>query len=121
MLVFTYGTLKKDFSNHHILERVQAKYLGEVHTVLKYPMFNLNDTFPYLQDNPGIGEIIKGDLFYIDEIHEEYLDSFEGVPELYKSGIIEVIYNNEIVFARCYFKAEEVKLDLDFISEFRED
>jgi len=65
MLIFVYGTLKRNEYNHHIIER-KASFLMNVMSVEKYPMVILNDPFPYLIDKVGTGKQIKGELYDID-------------------------------------------------------
>lgn len=109
-LFFVYGTLKRDQYNHyHIKDK--SKFIGEVETVEKYPLYLLKEPFPYLQDSIGIGFNIKGELFEIGEEHEKYLDNFEGVPFLYKKGKILVKHLEEIKEVSCYFKTKEIHLD----------
>ena len=116
MLFFVYGTLKKDFSNHHILKKFNiVEPISIVSTVEKYPLFELRDPFPYLQDSKGNGFNIIGELYDISEDYEAILDEFECVPSLYKKGFLDVvdsdgnIYNN----VNVYFKAEPIDIDID--------
>jgi len=117
MLVFIYGTLKKDMNNHHILEQVDAEFISPVKTILKYPMFKLNDPFPYLQNNPGFGMIVRGELWEIEDKHKDKLDQFEGVPSLYINGKIDVECDNKVYCGvNVYFKAK--RYSLDYLSLF---
>ena len=121
MKIFVYGTLKKDFNNHHILEGVKSKFLAKATSTKKFPMFILNEPFPYLQDNIGVGNFIKGEVFEVDDKHEERLDDFEGVPYLYKKGLIEVQSDiGMVIVANCYFKGRDVSLkDLELLSNYK--
>jgi len=109
-LFFIYGTLKKNGNNFSILKKYNAKFIGEVITKNKYPMFKLQEYFPYLQNNKNQGNIIKGELFEIDKKYHDSLDYFEGVPKLYINGKITVIYNNEEIEVNCYFKSKNIDL-----------
>lgn len=120
MLVFVYGTLKKDCCNHHIIERsTEFKFPAETTTM--YPMYKSSSYFPYLENQKGYGNIIQGEVY---EVSDEFLikmDIFEGVPTLYKRGKIEVQFENIVVQCICYFKAEDTLLvDIELINEWRE-
>lgn len=121
-LYFIYGTLKKDMRNSHITNMVKARFITKCKTVSKYPMFDLGDNFPYIQNKKGIGKILKGELYEVHTKFDKKLDDFEGVPELYHRGIIEVEYDGIIVEAHCYFISEELdktELDqIDFLEEW---
>ena len=118
MNIFVYGTLKSNYHNHYILENCNAKFLSNVITVEKYPLFELKEPFPYLQNNPGIGEFVKGELYYVDNIFKEQIDYFEGVPTLYKNGKIKVTNGKEEYEVDCYFKSEEIISFPEFIEEY---
>lgn len=119
MLLFVYGTLKKALHNHYVLKDVKAKYISDVETTKKYPLFELNAPFPYIQDSPGVGKIVKGELYEVHEKYKENLDYFEGVPILYKNGKIEVTDGYSEFRVNCYFKAEGINLEgIKFISEY---
>jgi len=108
-LYFIYGTLKKDMSNHHILKRINAQYIGDVETITEYPLFVTSDPFPYLQNKPGFGKIVQGELWEIEDKHKDSLDHFEGVPTLYINGTIDVEFENFIYRdVNVYFKSREI-------------
>ena len=110
MKFFVYGTLKKGMKNSHIMEKVQAEFISECSTIEKYPMFDLGDGFPYVQDKHGSGMKIYGELYNVDKKYESSLDYFEGVPILYKKGIIGVEYEGvKYSDINCYFIANELK------------
>jgi len=107
-LFFIYGTLKKSGNNHHIIERF-AHFRGEVQTVFKYPMYDIGDGFPYLQDSRCDGNLVIGELYEIPEKYHDRLDYFEGVPTLYKKGLIEVLTKDaEMYMVNAYFVSNEI-------------
>ena len=66
MLVFVYGTLKKDFPYSYCLADV--KFVGETQTVDKYPLivasrFNI----PYLLGAKGVGNQIDGEVYDVTD------------------------------------------------------
>ena len=103
MLFFVYGTLKKNQSNHWLINEVRGKFVSKCKTVYKHPMYQLNQPFPYLDDVQDKGHVIQGELYEIHKKFEDRLDDFEGVPDLYKKGLIKVILNDKVEIANCYF------------------
>jgi len=124
MKFFIYGTLKRKCSNNHKMKEVQGKFLAEVKTVQRYPMFNLGEYFPYLQDTIGTGNFVKGELWEVPEDKTYILDHFEGVPTLYKKGTIDVKTETEVhENVNVYFITEEESKKaltfLELITEWR--
>ncbi len=121
---FIYGTLKDGMKNNYILDNMDAEYICECNTVDYFPMFDIGDGFPYLQDPlyPGVGEIVKGELWGVNKLDEASLDRFEGVPSLYKRGKIDVDSMNGVYTdVNVYFKAKDVDLSkVKFINEWKE-
>ena len=120
---FVYGTLKKGMKNHHILRKLKATYVADVETTKPYPMFDLGNGFPFVQDKPGKGLIIQGELYVIeDDEQEKSLDRFEGVPSLYKKGLIDVeVENLKYDDMNCYFISDELTDDeLNDVNLFEE-
>lgn len=107
MTIFVYGTLKNGCSNNNVLQNIDAHFLGEVETVEKFPMYQYKDPFPYLVENIGSGNIVEGELYKINDTYKSVLDRFEGVPDLYYNGKIDVIQNGKIITANCYFSTRK--------------
>ena len=123
-LVFVYGSLKKDFDNHHIIEK--AKYKCKARTVKKFDMFKEDcANYPYLLKRTTIkSHNIKGELYeiYRNDILNE-LDRFEDAPNYYERHTIKVkIYNGEIKKADAYFmKEHKIPKNKEPISEWIEE
>jgi gamma-glutamylcyclotransferase (GGCT)/AIG2-like uncharacterized protein YtfP len=112
--IFVYGTLKKGFSNEHVMKAINAQYLGKVNTLEKYPMFILNDPFPYLQNNPGKGFNIEGELYQVsNHMINSVLDPFEGSPSLYYRSSLKVLDKEGKITENVgvYFKSEDISLN----------
>lgn len=117
MKIFIYGTLKLGCRNNHIMEKAQGEFLFPCVSIKKYPMFDLGDGFPYLQDKLDFGNIIVGELWKVPNSGAEILNVFEGVPDLYKNGRIEVEFENKVICAYCYFKTDELsENELNYIN-----
>ena len=76
-LIFVYGSLKRGFHNESLL--YNAKSLGKVKTVKKYPLIvTKNLHYPYLVKEEGKGYEIIGELYRVKKNELEKLDQFEG-------------------------------------------
>jgi len=133
-LVFVYGSLKKDFDNHHVIEK--AKYKCKAKTLKRFDMFEEDyANYPYLLERTTIkSHNIKGELYEIsrhDILNE--LDKFEDAPNYYERRTIKVkIYNGKIKKADAYFMKEHkvpknkepleewIEHKNNFLSEFEE-
>ena len=102
-LLFVYGSLKKGFDNHSLLNK-SAKRLGKAHTVKKFGMYE--DTFgnyPYLLDAPL--KKINGELYQITRAELlKKIDEFEGAPEYYQREKIEVKSHHGVQRAFVYIQ-----------------
>lgn len=105
MLLFVYGTLKKDCINHNVILNAQGEYICNAKTTVRYPMYV--DMFPVIEDVQGIGNTISGELYNVSDYFKCVLDDFEGVPDLCKCGIIEVQTDKGVFVAEAYFRHEE--------------
>ena len=85
MKVFVYGTLKKGYGNHRLLESVNASLLGP--DVIAGRLYS-GPWFPMLVAPEELGELVEGEVYEIPEEHESAallrLDTLEGVPHLYQ-------------------------------------
>ncbi|NOQ30504.1 MAG: hypothetical protein GQ570_05200 [Helicobacteraceae bacterium] len=102
-LLFVYGSLKKGFDNHKLLEK-STKRLGKAKTVSKFAMFE--DTFgnyPYLILKPITK--VEGELYQINRKELlERIDEFEGTPEYYQRKKIKVKTHHGIKYAYTYVR-----------------
>ncbi|CAK2493404.1 gamma-glutamylamine cyclotransferase family protein YtfP [Vibrio crassostreae] len=85
-LVFVYGTLRKDQSNHHYLK--QCECLGRFYTPEEYALFDLG-AYPAMI----IGKkSVAGEVYMINDEVLESLDRLEDVPVEYRREQIETIF-----------------------------
>ena len=97
-LVFVYGTLKRGFSNHHILK--DAEFLGSGETTESvFTMYHLGG-FPGVV--LGGNSDIKGELYSVDEATLQHCDWLEGHPNFYKRLPVEVKVGSEFITAWMY-------------------
>ena len=78
VLVFCYGSLKRGFHNHHLLN--QSKYLGDHVTEAEFTMYDLG-SYPAITENGH--SAIHGEVY--DDAPNTFnnLDVLEGYPEFY--------------------------------------
>ncbi|KAJ1292652.1 hypothetical protein BS78_01G006400 [Paspalum vaginatum] len=82
-LVFTYGTLKRGFSNHPLLQELSragdASLVGAAVTSSRLPLVCGPYRVPFLLDLPGAGERVAGELYAVTARGLARLDELEGV------------------------------------------
>jgi gamma-glutamylcyclotransferase (GGCT)/AIG2-like uncharacterized protein YtfP len=83
--IFTYGTLMKDRTNHHILDREDVKFIGNA-AIKGYALFNVNNAYFPAIAKKDIHKscIIMGEVYEVPKEMMKRLDAFEGVPYLYE-------------------------------------
>ena len=105
-LLFTYGTLKKNCTNHHYLKT--SKFIGEAYTLKKFLLYHKG--YPYIVPDKN-GFSIKGELYEIDLNTFKQIDELEDYPEEYQKAKVEVIYKKEKkwekTFSWLYFYPEK--------------
>lgn len=96
--VFVYGTLRKGYWNHRLLEHIDT--FDAALTVEEYKMYASG--IPYVIDERDTR--IVGELYKVDEETLMYLDGLEGHPNAYERKVIEVeTLGGDIVNAWLYF------------------
>ncbi|ERN01155.1 hypothetical protein AMTRI_Chr03g52830 [Amborella trichopoda] len=97
-LIFTYGTLKRGFGNHWLVDeltkRGDVEYRGVCQTAEKYPLVCGPYNVPFLINEPGHGHRIYGELYAVSEYGLGRMDELEGTgrghyvrrPVLLRSG-----------------------------------
>lgn len=81
-LAFVYGTLKKGFGNHWLIEELISKgdavYLGVARTEKQYPLVCGPFQVPFLVYKPGSGRYVRGELYRVNDAALKALDVLEG-------------------------------------------
>ncbi|KAG7575766.1 Gamma-glutamylcyclotransferase AIG2-like [Arabidopsis thaliana x Arabidopsis arenosa] len=82
-LVFTYGTLKRGFSNHVLMQDLirsgDASFKGVYQTLDKYPLVCGPYRVPFLLNKPGSGHHVTGELYAVSPRGLSRLDELEGI------------------------------------------
>ena len=101
--LFTYGTLKNGFSNHHLLDG--AEYIGAAKTLEKYSLFESG--IPYVFKGEVVSHIF-GEVYRVDNPTLKIIDRLEGHPEWYRREEVGVFAENGVtVTAWLYFYPEK--------------
>eukprot|EP00178_Gracilaria_changii_P024800 TRINITY_DN750_c0_g1_i1.p1 TRINITY_DN750_c0_g1~~TRINITY_DN750_c0_g1_i1.p1 ORF type:complete len:247 (+),score=62.31 TRINITY_DN750_c0_g1_i1:44-742(+) len=87
--VFVYGTLKRGFANHYLMQR--ATYVGDFRTHTRFPLVvGGKYNSPYLLDMPSSGSRVKGELYVVDDAVLSDLDHLENVGVNYCRAVTAV-------------------------------
>ncbi|KAL1211443.1 putative gamma-glutamylcyclotransferase [Cardamine amara subsp. amara] len=82
-LVFTYGTLKRGFSNHVLMQDLirsgDASFKGVYQTLENYPLVCGPYRVPFLLNKPGSGQRVTGELYTVSPRGLSRLDELEGI------------------------------------------
>ncbi|KAJ1415151.1 Gamma-glutamylcyclotransferase, AIG2-like [Sesbania bispinosa] len=81
-LIFTYGTLKRNFSNHPLLQDLMrtgdASFIGTYRTANNYPLVCGPYRVPFLLNLPGSGQPVHGELYSVSARGLVRMDELEG-------------------------------------------
>ncbi|CAL9091252.1 unnamed protein product [Musa textilis] len=81
-LVFTYGTLKRGFANHGLMQDLirtgDAAFVGTAHTAAGLPLVCGPYRVPFLLNLPGAGEHVFGELYAVSSRALARMDDLEG-------------------------------------------
>jgi len=97
MLLFVYGTLKRDQRNHHLL--ADQRFVGPAATVAGYRLCDLG-SHPGMVPHPHGGPV-RGEVFDVSESCTDELDEFEEVPTLFDRKQVELT-NGTTAWAYLY-------------------
>jgi gamma-glutamylaminecyclotransferase len=90
-LVFVYGTLMRDESNHGLL--ATARFVAEACTKPCFEFFDLGH-FPAM--SAGGQTVVRGEIYAVDEATLGRLDRLEGHPTLYQRTQIRLDGGQEV-------------------------
>ncbi|XP_072959164.1 putative gamma-glutamylcyclotransferase At3g02910 [Typha angustifolia] len=113
-LVFTYGTLKRGFSNHGLIQSLicsgDAVFVGAAATAGRLPLVCGPYRVPFLLNLPGAGNRVSGELYAVSSRALARLDELEGVSR----GHYERLPISVVVF----HGKEEVELEVEVEAYF---
>ena len=103
-LVFTYGTLKKGFHNHHYLQ--QSTFIGSGKTQNKYALY-INGGLPFVVRDQSVS-LIYGEVYRVDDSVLAVLDQLEGHPDWYCREKVNIVLDadSSVVSAWLYFNPD---------------
>lgn len=93
MLVGVYGTLKKGYSNHRLLENY--KFKG---TELIEGRYKLYDLGPFPGIKPGNGNLFIEIYEVDDQAGLNSLDELEGYPYLYSKNYVDTSFGKVLLY-----------------------
>lgn len=89
--LFVYGTLKKGYANHHVLDGAKFVCNGVLPKAVLYSLGG----FPGLQRTSSIEDEVVGEIYEIDERVLERCDRLEGHPSFYCRKTDDIFVNRE--------------------------
>ncbi|KAK6947393.1 Gamma-glutamylcyclotransferase, AIG2-like domain [Dillenia turbinata] len=132
-LIFTYGTLKRNFPNHSLIESLisakRCRFISNCTTLNALPLIIGPYSIPYLLNFPNAGGChrVSGELYSVSDVGLLRLDELEGIScGHYERLPIKVVVCGEVVEAMAYYGgkgfAEEMwkKKGSEVIKEYRE-
>lgn len=109
--VFVYGTLKKNFPAHELMEEVGAKFLSNAVTDCAYQLYDQGN-FPGMVEEDGPTGV-HGELYEVPEAGLHLLDGYECVGQgLFRRAEIELADGTKALaylYARPYCAALRVE------------
>ena len=96
--VFVYGTLKRGYSNHHVMRFVDdedgppvmvSRFAVTLNSNFHLVPCSPNGGFPYMQE--GGDKAVMGEVWSVGNKTLSHLDKFEGVPNHYRRQLISVL------------------------------
>jgi gamma-glutamylaminecyclotransferase len=82
ILVFVYGTLKKGYSNNHVLTRNGTAKLLSSNAAIRGKMYDLGP-FPAVTAAMNEDDFVKGEIWEVSSKDLDRLDHLEGHPRFY--------------------------------------
>lgn len=88
--IFVYGTLKRGYSNHRLLEG--AHFLGDAYTVDTFKMIHVG--YPVILPDDD-GDPVNGEVFDVNTETLINLDALENEGVMYDRKLINVLLTNQ--------------------------
>ncbi len=103
--VFVYGSLKRGFRHHDVMEAEKATFLGAARTA---PGFRLIRYGEYPALTHGGSGFVTGELYEVTEGALAALDEFEDCPDLYQREEI-ALEDGAVVFSYVVSQARAAR------------
>lgn len=88
--IFVYGTLKRGFHAHGLMQNAPAAFLREATTAPRFQLYDIG-AFPGLVEDESLEGGVKGELFEVPEAALKDLDRYECVSRgLFRRGEVEL-------------------------------
>ena len=117
VMIFTYGTLKRGFSNHPLMEQLMASgdavFLRTCRTALNYPLVCGPYRVPFLINLPGCGHHrVLGELYSVSTAGLARLDVLEGTARGHYQRLPIRIESADSAEAEAYYAHSSYGLKL---------
>jgi len=104
---FVYGTLKKNYGNHHYLRG--QKFVQEAETQPNYRLWDCG-RYPCMVEDKN-GNSIKGEIWEVDDACLRSMDRLEGVPWLYQRATLQMRDFDQPVIGYLFQRSVEDYID----------
>lgn len=108
--IFTYGTLKRGFANHNLMQDLAARndavYLGDYSTQFSFPLVLGPYGIPYLINLPGSARRVRGEVYAVSDRGLAQMDELEGTSVGHYDRLpVQVVSGDgtAAIGAECYF------------------
>jgi len=115
VLVFVYGTLKRGFGNHWLIEEMiaggHAEFVGIGRSEERYPLVCGPYQVPFLLYLNGFGEHVFGEVYAIDAYALQRFDELEGttkghyVRRSIRLRLLKMAEDEDVLESQAYFAA----------------
>lgn len=94
LTIFVYGSLKRGFGNHGVMERAGGRFIGEAQTEAGFTMYSLGGFPGVIRTGEGS---VKGELYEVPVTGLPGLDMLEGHPNFYRRETIRLESGQEVL------------------------
>ncbi|KAA0032091.1 hypothetical protein IC582_025298 [Cucumis melo] len=117
--IFTYGTLKRGFWNHTLLQDLMrtgdASFVGSYRTRERFPLVCGPFQVPFLINSPGSGHIVEGEVYAVTKGGLGRTDELEGLSRGHYVRLpidVEASEGGGVVAAEAYYAHPSYAMEL---------
>jgi gamma-glutamylaminecyclotransferase len=104
-ILFVYGTLKRGFENHPIVE--ESRFIGTARSVQPMAMWGIE--FPYVSDKLPLYPIF-GEVYEVSEAVLRLTDALEDHPRLYQRSVRDFsLVGGNVIAAWIYLSHAQLR------------